>query len=240
MAFRIEQEQIEAAEERARFLEEQRDAASEALVDTPNSEEVTKRVTASARRAAQARATARELRKEYNEQLAAERAQVTREEREKGAAKEIAAAGKELKAARAELEAAGEAAQRGLEMLMKAAEMYDALVQQHAETLAGAGLGLDGESGGASRFPGWAVKARGVCFESAGSGAVLACVAHRVAEARLPYPNVMVGILQYNVGRVVPEERADGLFGKLPAPEPLKFPVPLRLQNSFQAEGAVR
>jgi hypothetical protein len=89
---------------------------------------------------------------------------------------------------------------------------------------------VDGDSGGASSFEGWTVKARGTTYRTAGSGSVLACVAHRVAEARLEYPSVMVGLLEYNMGRVVPEEREDGLFGKLPAPGRRVFPEVPRLR----------
>ncbi|MEU0783279.1 hypothetical protein ABZ341_17110 [Streptomyces sp. NPDC006173] len=214
----ITAEMVAAAEAEVTEAERVRLLAEEALMDAPNSTLKAQELAAALRRVAQGRSNARELGEERGRQVSAERAAATREELEKAAAKEITAAGRALKSVREELESAAVAAQDGLVALMQAAEVHDALVRQHAESLAGQGLGVDGDSGGGSGFEGWTVKVRGTTYRSAGSGSVLACVAHRVAEARLEYPSVMVGLLEYNMGRVVPQEREDGLFGKLPAP----------------------
>lgn len=237
---RITAEMVAEAEVEVTEAERVRAAAEEALMDAPNSTVKATGLAAALRRVAQGRSNARELRGAFEEQVAAERAAATREEREKAAAKDIAAAGRALKVAREELEKAAVAAQAGLVDLMKAAEAYDAQVEQHAETLVAQGLDVVGDSGGVARFQGWVVKARGAVYESAGSGAVLACLVHRVAAARLPYPNYMVGVLEYSVGRLVPEDREDGLFGKLPALERLAFPEPPRAVNAFQAQHAAR
>ncbi|MFF3660049.1 hypothetical protein [Streptomyces olivochromogenes] len=225
----ITAEMVAAAEAEVTEAEQGRAVAEEALMESPNSTLKAQELAGALKRVAQARTNARELNEARERQVAAERAAATREELEKVAAKEIAAAGRALKAAREELEAAAEAAQAGLVALMAAAEAHDGLVQQYAESLASQGLGVDGDSGGATRFQGWMVKARGAAYETAGSGPVLACVAYRVADARLEYPNVMVGLLEYNAGRVVPEEREDGLFGKLSAPARRVYPERVRL-----------
>ncbi|QIZ01764.2 hypothetical protein HEP87_26860 [Streptomyces sp. S1D4-11] len=226
----ITAEMVAAAEAEVTEAERARLSAEEALMESPNSTLRAQELAAALRRVAQGRTNARELREERARQVSAERSAATREELEKAAAKEITAAGRALKAAREELESAAVAAQDGLVALMQAAEAHDALVQQHAESLAGQGLDVGGDSGGASSFQGWTVKARGTAYRTAGSGSVLACVAHRVAEARLEYPSVMVGLLEYSMGRVVPEEREDGLFGKLPAPGRRVFPEVPRLR----------
>lgn len=145
--------------------------------------------------------------------------------------KEIAVAGKELKAARGRLEDAAVAAQRALVELMQQAEGYDAAVAQHAGVLALLGLDTSGASGGAETFVGAEVKVRGAAYLTAGSGSVLAHVVHRVAEARLPHPSYMVGVLEYNMGRVVPEEREDGLLSGLEAPARRVFPELARLKR---------
>ncbi|AEY90750.1 hypothetical protein SHJG_5482 [Streptomyces hygroscopicus subsp. jinggangensis 5008] len=220
----ITAEMVAAAEAEVTAAEHARNEAEAALMKSPTSTVKATELTAALRQVAQTRANAAELRQAHAEQVAAERAAATREELEKAAAKDIAAAGKELKAARGRLEEVAEAAQRVLVELMRQAEAYDGLVQRHADVLAGQGLDLDGESGGGNSFSGSTVKARGAVYESAGSGAVLACVTHRVAEARLPQPNYMVGVLQYNCGRLVPEDRADGLLSGLLAPERVEFP----------------
>ncbi|MEU0035127.1 hypothetical protein [Streptomyces sp. NPDC006333] len=226
----ITAEMVAAAEAEVTEAEKVRAEAEEALMESPNSTLKAQELAGSLKRVAQAKANVRELREAREQQITAERNVATREEREKAAAKEITAAGKALKGAREELEAAAVAAQAGLVALMEAAEVHDALVQQHAESLAEQGLGVDGDSGGAENFGGWTVRARGVEYRTAGSGSVLACVAHRVAEARLDYPSVMVGLLEFNMGRVVPEGREDGLFGKLPAPSRRVFPQSPRLR----------
>lgn len=230
----ISEEQVSAAEAAVTEAERVRAVAEEALMEAPHSTVKSQELASALKRVAQCRADARELGERRAQQLAEARTAATREQLEKAAAKEITAAGRELKAARAQLEEAAEAAQRGLVELMKAADAYDVVVQRRAEALAAQGLDMGGESGGASRLTGWAVRARGAVYESAGSGAVLACVAHRVAAARLPYPNYMVGVLQYNVGRVVPEERSDGLLAGLSAPERLEWPEVPRLKSALQ------
>jgi colicin import membrane protein len=226
----ITAEMVAAAEVEVTEAEQVRAVAEEALMESPNSTLKAQELASALRRVAQARTNARELREERERQVSAERAAATREELEKAAAKEITAAGRALKAVREELEAKAAEAQAGLVALMEAAEAHDRLVQHYAESLAAQGLGVDGDSGGASGFEGWTVRARGAEYRTAGSGSVLACVAHRVAEARLEYPSVMVGLLEYNAGRVVPEEREDGLFGKLPAPGRRVFPEVPRLR----------
>ncbi|MEU3287817.1 hypothetical protein [Streptomyces longwoodensis] len=217
-------EMVAAAEAEVTEAERARAEAEAALMEAPNSTLKAQELAGLLKRVAQARANAEELRRAHVAQVAAERAAASREELEKVAAKDIAAAGKELKAARGRLEEAAEAAQRALVELMRQTAAYDGLVERHAEVLAGQGLDLAGESGGGSSFGGSTVKARGAVYESAGSGAVLGCVAHRVAEARLPYPNTMVGVLEFNCGRLVPEDRADGLLSGLPAVERVEFP----------------
>ncbi|MEU5112019.1 hypothetical protein AB0G64_11000 [Streptomyces longwoodensis] len=230
----ITAEMVAAAEAEVTAAEQARTEAEAALMESPTSTVKATELTAALRRVAQARANAAELRQAHAEQIAAERAAATREELEKVAAKDIAAAGKELKAARGRVEEAAEAAQRALVELMRQTDAYDDVVQRHAGVLAGQGLDLAGESGGGSSFGGSTVKVRGAVYESAGAGAVLACVAHRVAEARLPYPNYMVGVLQYNCGRLVPEDRGDGLLSGLPAVERVKFPEPPLLRSALQ------
>ncbi|MEV6116635.1 hypothetical protein AB0L59_30210 [Streptomyces sp. NPDC052109] len=226
----ITAEMVAAAEAEVTEAQRGRTEAEAALMESPTSTVKATELTAALRRVAQTRANAAELRQAHAEQVAAERAAASREELEKVAGKDIAAAGKELKAARVQLEAAAEAAQRALVDLMRQAEAYDVLVERHADVLVGRGLDLNGESGGGQSFSGAAVKVRGQLFQSAGSGAVLACLAHRVAEARLPQPNYMVGVLEYNCGRVVPEDREDGLLSGLPTVERVEFPAlpPLR------------
>ncbi|MET8803604.1 hypothetical protein [Streptomyces sp. NPDC004546] len=230
----ITAEMVAAAEAEVTEAERARAAAEEALMESPNSTLKSQELAGALKRVAQARANARELAEARERQVAEERAAATREELEKAAGKEIAAAGKELKAARGKLEAAAEAAQQALVEVMRQAEAYDVVVDRHADVLAGKGLGLGGESGGGQSFSGATVKARGEVFQSAGAGAVLAHVAHRVAEARLSYPNFMVGILEYNCGRLVPEDREDGLLSGLPAPERVVFPEPPRLKSALQ------
>lgn len=229
----ITAEMVAEAEVEVTEAERVRAEAEQALMDAPNSTVKSTELAAALKRVAQARANARELAEEHARQMAAEQAAATREELEKAAAKDIAVAGKELKAARGKLEDAAEAAQRALVELMQQTEAYDALVERHADVLARQGLGLDGESGGGGSFAGATVKARGVVYEAAGSGAVLAFVAHRVAEARLPHPNYMVGVLQYNVGCLVPEDRGDGLLSGLPVPERVEFPELPRLKSAL-------
>ncbi|GHF57742.1 hypothetical protein [Streptomyces griseosporeus] len=236
----ITAEMVAQAEAEVAEAERVRAAAEEALMESPNSTVKSTELAAALKRVAQCRVNARELREAYDAQVEAERSAATREELEKAAAKEIAAAGKELKAARGRLEDAAEAAQKALVDLMKQAEGYDAAVERHAGVLAGAGLGLDGESGGAARFFDCVVKARGAVYESAGSQAVLMHVVHRVAAARLPHPCPAVGLLEYNTGRLVPENREDGLLSGLPAPERLDFPELPRAVNALQAQRAAK
>jgi colicin import membrane protein len=229
----ITAEMVAAAEVEVTEAERARTEAEAALMESPTSTVKATELTSALRRVAQARANAAELRQAHAAQVAAERAAASREELEKAASKDIAAAGKDLKAARGQLEEAAEVAQRALVDLMRQAEAYDALVERHADVLAGRGLDLDGESGGGRSFSGATVKARGQLFQSAGSGSALAHVAYRVAEARLPYPSTMVGLLQYNCGRLVPEDRADGLLGGLPVPERVEFPELPRLKSAL-------
>ncbi|MEU0253285.1 hypothetical protein ABZ299_12415 [Streptomyces sp. NPDC006184] len=220
----ITAEMVAAAEVEVTAAERTRAEAEAALMEAPTSTARATELTSALKRVGQARADAEELRQLHAGQVAAERAAASREELERVAAKDIAAAGKELKAARGKLEEAAEAAQRALVELMQQTEAYDALAERHAGVLSGQGLDLEGESGAGRSFLGVTVKARGQVFQSAGSGAVLACLVHRVAAARLPYPNYMVGVLQYNVGRLVPEDRGDGLLSGLPTPDGVTFP----------------
>lgn len=229
----ITAEMVAAAEAEVSEAERSRAVAEEALMGSPNSTLKAQELAAALKRVAQARANARELAEAYARQVAAEQAAASREELEKAAAKEIGAAGRALKAAREELEAAAEVAQRALVDLMRRAEAYDVVVDRHADVLAGRGLDLNGESGGGRPLSGPAVKVRGQVYQPAGSAAVLASVAYRVAEARLPYPNYLVGVLQYSVGRVVPEDRVDGLLAGLSAPERVEFPEVPRLVSAL-------
>ncbi|MET7775366.1 hypothetical protein ABZU94_13915 [Streptomyces mirabilis] len=229
----ITAEMVAAAEAEVTEAERSRAVAEEALMGSPNSTLKAQELAAALKRVAQGRANARELAEAYARQVAAEQAAASREELEKAAGKEITAAGKEVKAARTRLEEAAEVAQRALVELMRQADVYDVVVDRHADVLAGQGLDLNGESGGGRALFGAVVKARGAVYQTAGSGAVLASVAYRVAEARLPYPNYLVGVLQYSVGRVVPEDRGDGLLSGLSAPERVEFPEVPRLVSAL-------
>lgn len=220
----ISEEQVAAAEAEVSEAERGRATAEEALMAAPNSTVKAAELAGALKRMAQCRANVRELREAFEAQVAAERSAATREELEKAAAKEIAAAGKEVKAARGKLEDAATAAQRALVELMRQTEAYDEVVVRHAGILSSLGLDASGASGGADTFVGGVVKVKGDVHHTAGSGSVLAHVVFQVAEARLPQPNYMAGVLQYNMGRIVPEEREDGLLSGLESPEVRKFP----------------
>ncbi|MFE5218405.1 MULTISPECIES: hypothetical protein [unclassified Streptomyces] len=223
---------VEQAESQAAAAERERVALELELKAKPFSEITGRKLTDASMQAAQLAARATTLREQHEREVAAKRE--SREELEKAAAKDVVAAGKDLKAARGRLEDAAEAAQRALVELMRQAEAYDVVVGQHADVLVGRGLDLGGESGGGRSFDGASVKVRGTVYESAGAGAVLVHVAHRVAEARLPYPNHMVGILEYNCGRLVPEERGDGLLSGLSRVEPVVYPEVPPLRSAMQ------
>lgn len=226
----ITAEMVAEAEVEVTEAERVRALAEEELMESPNSTVKSQELAAALKRVAQARANARELAEAREAQVAAVRSAATREELEKVAAKEIAAAGKELKAARGRLEDAAVTAQRALVELMRQAESYDAAVARHAGVLVGLGLDTSGASGGADTLVGSTVKVRGDAYLTAGAGSVLAQVVYRVAEAQLPQPSYMVGVLEYNMGRVVPEEREDGLLSGLEAPERRVFPELPRLK----------
>lgn len=226
----ITAEMVAAAEAEVAEAVRVRGEAEAALMEAPNSTLKAQELAGALKRVAQARANAKELAEERERQVAAERQAATREELEKAAGKEIAAAGKELKAARGRLEDAAEAAQRALVELMVQAEGYNEVVDRHAAVLSGCGLDAAGATGAGATFAGWVVKVRGAEYETAASGAVLAQVAYRVAEARLPYPSYLTGLFQYNCGRLEPEHRGDGLLSGLSAPARAEYPELPRLR----------
>ncbi|AVH57777.1 MULTISPECIES: hypothetical protein [Streptomyces] len=235
---KITARQVEKAEERAAEQERQRDAAGERLTAAPYSEVAAQELTEASQLAAQLRASARELREKFEEQVAAERSAASREEREKAAAAEIAAAGRELKTATGKLEAAAVQAQDALVALMQEAEGYDALVERHAGVLEAAGLGLDGETGGGHGLLDTTVRVRGVSYESLAPAGVLLWVARRVAEARLPQQNSTAAALTGLAGYGSWERRGDGLLACVPAVKAVKYPEPPRLLNADQVAAA--
>jgi colicin import membrane protein len=233
---KITARQVEKAEARAAEQEQAREAAAAALDAAPYSEFAAQELAEASRMSAQLRASARELREKFDEQVAAEQSAATREEREKAAAKEIAAAGKEMAAARKELEQSAEVAQRALVALMAAAEAYDGLVGQHADALAAAGLGLDGETGGGRGLFTTTVRVRGAAYEDLSPAGALLWVADRVAEARLPHMSPVRASLSGLLGYRAWEQRGDDLMSGVPEVLAVKHPELPRVVNSFQAQ----
>ncbi|MFE2530420.1 hypothetical protein [Streptomyces sp. NPDC059371] len=232
---KITARQVEKAEERAAEQEQAREAAAARLESAPYSEVAALELTEASQSAARLRASARELREKFDEQVAAEQAAATREEREKAAAKEITAAGKEMAAARKELEQSAEVAQQALVALMMATEAYDGLVVRHADALAAAGLGLDGETGGGRGLFTTTVRVRGTSYEGLAPAGALLWVADRVAEARLPHMSPVRASLAGLLGYRAWEQRGDDLMSGVPAVPVVKHPEPPRLVNAFQA-----
>lgn len=232
---KITARQVEKAEAQAAEQEQVREAAATRLDGLPYSEVAAQELTEASQLAARLRANARELRAKFEEQVAAEQAAATREERERAAGVQIAAAGKELKAARGKLEDAAEVAQRALVALMVAAEAYDGQVVRHAGVLEAAGLGLDGATGGGSGLFTTTVRVRGAAYESLAPSGALLWVADRVAQARLdsmhPVRASLAGLLGYRVW----EQRGDDLMSGVSELAVVQHPQAPRLVNAFQA-----
>jgi len=235
---RITAEMVAEAEAEVTEAEQVRGVAEEALMEAPNSTLKAQELAVALKRVAQCRANARELREEQDRQVTAEQAAATREQLEKAAAGEIRAAGRELKGGQQALAEAAERAQAALVEMLAAGGSYNALVARHAAVLGGAGLGLDGETGGGQSMAGGPrVRVKGAAYEVVDPGKAVAWLVHRLAVARLPQGHCLLS-LQW-VSREV-ERGSAGLLDGVSEPERVVRAEPLRAVNAYQAQLAAR
>ncbi|MFD7982120.1 hypothetical protein ACFV4M_01905 [Kitasatospora indigofera] len=227
MMTQITEEQIARAEADAAAAISTRTDAEAALAEQPYSETRAKALTAAVQHAAHLTAYAGRLRSEWEERTAA--AKEDRSVLEKAAAKQINQADKELKASKGSVVEAAAAAQQAVVRLMDAVVAHDALVRSHGPVLAGLGLtfneGQPEYETGSSRS---GVKVRGQWWTQVEAGVVAGWLLHRVAEARLPRMNALVGALR--PCRKTVDGRPDGLFAGVESPAKVEFPRPPRVE----------
>ncbi|MEU0428516.1 hypothetical protein ABZ235_33930 [Streptomyces canus] len=225
----ITDEQVQKAEQMAAQQEEVRDQAAKALEREPLSELKAMKHTEETRRAAQLRASARELRQAYEKQVEEERRRADRPVLEKAAAGEIRAAGADIAARWKAVVAAVEAAQAGLVALLDAGVAYNDAIEGHAETLAAAGLDFGGgASGGERSVIGTArLKVKGQEFTPLSLVETLSWVQHRVALARLSGEHPLALSRSWQADCF---EREHSELAAVPSPPAKKFPAPLRMR----------
>jgi hypothetical protein len=215
---KITAEQVEQAEVRAAEKERERDAAARALEVSPYSELAALGLAEVSPVAAQLRASARELRAAFEEQVAAERAAADRGQLEKAAAVEIREAGRDLEERRQGLLEALAAAQGALVGLLAAGGAYNAAVEAQAKALEGVGLGFAGGESGGDRtvLNRYRVKVRGLVYEPVEPGLLAGWVLQRVAARFLGRFDHVAAQLEW-VRRTVENESA-GLLADVPEP----------------------
>ena len=226
---------VAEAEAEVTAAERVRGEAEAALMEAPNSTLRAQELAGALKRVAQCRSNARELREAFDAQVAAERAAATREELEKAAAGEIRAAERGVKAARQRVVEAAVGAQESLVALLAVVSEYDVAVGEHADVLAGKGLGLSGDGPGGERSALGDPRLRvgGVVCEVVEPGAVAAWVLRRVVEARLSHHHYLGGTLLAAARDV--ERRVAEVAARVPAPEGVAWEARPRVVNAFQA-----
>ncbi|USQ86977.1 hypothetical protein NFX46_26640 [Streptomyces phaeoluteigriseus] len=227
---RISDEQVAQAEARAAQQEQVRDDAARALEGNPLSELKALKHTEETRRAAQLRASARELRAAYDRQVEEEMRRVSRPELEKAAASEIRLAEQEMGARRKALTEAAVAAQAALVALVDAGVSYNEGLTAHVRVLAKAGLDFGGGDSGGTRsiLNVDRLKVKGQEYHPLDPGSAAVWVLRRVVEARLSRHHPMVPGLEWtwrSVNASHPEFEQ-----RVPSPPVKSFPEPPRMR----------
>ncbi|SMF64575.1 hypothetical protein [Streptomyces sp. Amel2xC10] len=231
----ISDEQVAQAEALAAQQEQVRDDAGRALEADPHSELKALKHTEETRRAAQLRASARELRLAWERQVEEERRRASRPELEKGAAGQIREAGRDMDARWKAVVEAVTAVQAALVVLADAGVAYEEALAGHVDVLAAAGLDFNGgDSGGERSVLGTdRLKVKGREFCPVDVGGVAMWVLRRVVEARLSPYHPLVRGLEWQCRGV--EQAHPELAGQVKAPAAKVFPEPLRLADVLQA-----
>lgn len=236
-------DQVTVAEKQAEEATQERGAAERKLSENPYSELAALNLTEASKRAAQLGASARELRKAYEDQVEAERAAADRETLEKAAAVDIAAAGKAVESARKALVERIEDAQRALTALMDGAFTYSKVVGDHAAALEAKGLNLAGghtvHTGGGNNLTGPILRIKGKNYVHVDAGGLAVWVTHRVGAARLPELHPAAGALQFFPGVQAVQQGAE-VFGQVAQPKKLAYEAVPSLRSAVAATAAGR
>ncbi|MFD5862615.1 hypothetical protein [Streptomyces chartreusis] len=196
---RITQEQVRQAEEKAKAAEESRVQAARALEASPYSDLAAAGHAEASQLAAQLGANAREVRQAFEEQVAQERCQVSRQELERAAAAEIDAADEEMVQRQSEVVEALERVQAAVAGLLEVGEAYNAAVRSHTDVLAGAGLDFRGGASGGTRtvLKRCLLQVRGRKYEEVNAAVLAGWAVHRVVVGRLSRFNDVATALQW-------------------------------------------